>query len=376
VQVSTTESVLVTGAFGLVGTAVVRRLLEEGRGVVATDLDIPANRGAASALADRDGVEVRWADLTKPAEVDALVATVNPAAIVHLAAVIPPQCYARRELARAVNVDATASLVRAAAAQPSPPRFVQASSIAVYGARNPHRINDVLAADTRVSPSDLYGGHKAEAEGLVRSSDLEWVVLRLGGVLTVEPRSLDFDVIYFEALLPVDGRLQTVDARDVARAFAAATTTDAVREVYLIGGDDSHRLVQGDIGPAIAEAFGLVGGLPSGRLGDPDNDEAWFATDWMDTAHAEEVLGFQHHSWPDVLAETAKRAGWMRCPARLIAPLAHEFLRRRSPYYCRPGTYADPWGAIRSKWGEPEPDTSPSGGPGDIAAKPDPPART
>lgn len=110
---SDTEPVLVTGAFGLVGTAVVRRLLEEGRRVVATDLDIPGNRGAASALADREGLEVRWADLTKPAELDALVAAVTPAAIVHLAAMIPPQCYARRELARAVNVDATASLVRA-----------------------------------------------------------------------------------------------------------------------------------------------------------------------------------------------------------------------------------------------------------------------
>jgi nucleoside-diphosphate-sugar epimerase len=361
VQVSNAESVLVTGAFGLVGTAVVRRLLEEGRRVVATDLDIPRNRGAASALADRAGLEVRWADLTKPAEVDALVAAVTPAAIVHLAAVIPPQCYARRELARAVNVDATASLARAAAGQPSPPRFVQASSIAVYGARNPHRDNGVLTADTPLSPSDVYGGHKAEAEAMVRSSGLEWVVLRLGGVLTVELPRFDNDVIYFLALLPVDGRVQTVDVREVAAAFAAATTTDAVREVFVIGGDKSHRLTQGDIGPATAAAIGLVDGLPTGRPGDPDDDAAWFTTDWVDTARSQEVLGYQHHSWPDMLGETADRAGWRRCPTRLIAPLAHELLRRQSPYYRRPGTYADPWGVIRAKWGEPKPDAPPSG---------------
>ncbi|MDN2500119.1 NAD-dependent epimerase/dehydratase family protein, partial [Nocardia nova] len=38
---------LVTGAFGLVGTALVRALAAEGARVVATDLDIPANRRAA-----------------------------------------------------------------------------------------------------------------------------------------------------------------------------------------------------------------------------------------------------------------------------------------------------------------------------------------
>lgn len=103
----------------------------------------------------------------------------------------------------------------------------------------------MLTADTPLSPSDLYGGHKAEAEAMVRSSDLEWAVLRLGGVVTVELQGFDNDVIYFLALLPVDGRLQTVDVRDVAGAFAAATTTDAVREVFLIGGDKSHRLLQG-----------------------------------------------------------------------------------------------------------------------------------
>ena len=350
------QPVLVTGAFGNVGTEVVRRLRSDGHLVVASDLGTPANRKAAERT-QRDGVQVKWADLTKPTEVDALVSEVRPAAIVHLAAVIPPHCYGRRDLARAVNVEATASLLRAATAVAPPPRFVLASSVAVYGARNPYRHSDLLTAETPPAPSDLYGGHKAMAEQLVRSSGLIWVVRRLGGVLSTDMTGqFDFDNVYFEASLPVDNRIQMVDVRDVAAAFSAAVTTAATAEVFLIGGDESLRLTQGDLVPTIAGALGLVGGIPAGRKGDPDSPSDWFATDWMDTDRSQRVLSFQHHGLSDIVAESRAKAGIMRYPLRLAAPLAHEFLKRRSPYHRRPGSYADPWGVIRSKWGAPEPD--------------------
>jgi nucleoside-diphosphate-sugar epimerase len=344
------DAVLVTGAFGLVGTATVKHLARLGRRVVATDLDTPANRKAAAARPA--GVAVHWADLTDARQVSELVSTHAPDSIIHLAAIIPPLCYENPGLARRVNVDATAHLVNAAAAQAYSPRFIQASSIAVYGPRNPYRFTDVLTSDTPVRPFDVYGGHKVEAEAIVRKSDLYWVILRLGGVLTVDlGLGLDPDMIYFEALLPSDGRLQTVDVRDVAHAFAAATTADVGGRTLLIGGDDSHRLIQGEIGASTAAAMGLVGGLPAGRPGDPDDDDAWFATDWMDTATAQATLGHQHYSWPQILAETAEKAGWKRYPLRLVAPLAREYLKRRSPYFSQPGSYADPWQAVRRKWG-------------------------
>lgn len=353
-----TDAVLVTGAFGLVGTATVKQLATQGRHVVATDLDTPANRRSASALPA--GVRVHWADLTDPDQVAALLARTTPASVIHLAAVIPPLCYAKPALARTVNVDATVNLVNTAAAQENPPRFLQASSIAVYGPRNPHHLRDVLTADTPVRPYDVYGGYKVEAEAVVRNSALDWAILRLGGVLTVElgpvmlGPAIDLDMIYFDGLLPTDGRLQTVDVRDVAHAFAAATTADVTGRTLLIGGDDSHRLLQGEIAPSTAAALGLVGGTPTGRPGDPDDDDAWFATDWMDSATAQQLLGHQHHSWPQMLAETADRAGWKRYPLRTIAPLARTFLERRSPYRDRPGRYADPWEAVRRKWGWPQ----------------------
>ena len=347
------DLVLVTGAFGLVGTATVAHLSAHRRRVVATDLDTPANRAAANNLPN--GVEVRWADLTDPTQAAALLAEVRPSAVIHLAAVIPPQCYAQPELARAVNVDATANITRAAAALDRPPRFILASSIAVYGPRNPHRISTLLTPDTPVRPFDVYGGHKVEAEAIVRASGLDWVILRLGGVLTAQPRSgFDPELLYFGAVLPTDGRLQTVDVRDVAHALSAATTADAAGRTWLIGGDDTHRLRQGDIGAATAAAMGLVGALPPGRPGDPEDDDGWFATDWMDSGSAEQLLGFQQHSWPQMLAEITERTGWKRYPLRLMVPLAREFLKRRSPYYRQPGRYANPWEAVRTRWGAPE----------------------
>ncbi|CAA0118350.1 3 beta-hydroxysteroid dehydrogenase/Delta 5--_4-isomerase [Mycolicibacterium vanbaalenii] len=350
-------TVLVTGGFGLVGSATVRRLCELGRRVVIADLDTPANRTASETLPA--GATAQWADLTDADQTGRLVAAVDPEVIIHLAAVIPPGIYKNRALARRVNVDATKTLVGIAESRPTPPRFVQASSNAVFGARNPHRATGPVTTDMPMRHSDLYSAHKAEAEAIVRASSLEWVVLRLGGVLSVDPKAmtLSADALYFESTLPTDGRLHTVDVRDVAYAFAAATTADVAREILLIAGDDSHRMLQGDVGPALAAARGLKNGLPPGRKGNPGSDDDWFVTDWMDTTRAQEALSFQHYSWQDMLTEAARQAGPSKYLLRLAAPLVRAVLKRRSAYWKQPGQYAEPWGAIRRKIGDPSPDT-------------------
>jgi D-erythronate 2-dehydrogenase len=352
------EKVLVTGGFGLVGSQTVRRLVGDGHSVVASDLGTSAQHEAAAKLPD--GAEARWADLTDQAEVDRLVADVAPTVIVHLAAVIPPIVYRHPALGRRVNVDATVKLLRAAESRERPPRFVLASSNAVYGARNPHRHHERLTADSPLRPSDLYGAHKAEAEDHVRSSRLEWVILRLGGVISIEPGAMPFtgDALYFESALPIDGRIHTVDVRDVAAAFSAAATADVVGETLLIAGDESHLHRQKEVGVALAAARGLSNVLPAGRPGDPDSEEAWFVTDWLDTDRAQEALSFQHHSWPDMLAEGRAAAGWRRYPMSLIGPVVRQVLKRQAAYRNTPGSYADPWGAIRSRLGEPGPDAA------------------
>ena len=204
-------------------------------------------------------------------------------------------------------------------------------------------------------PYDVYSGQKSEAEEIVRASKLEWVVLRLGAVLSPDMGALPVttDAMYFQAALPSDGRVQTVDVRDVAWAFAAATTADVAREILLIGGDDSHRLTYAEVTSGLVAALGLPGAMPPGRPGDPNSDDDWFVTDWMDTTRAQEALHFQNHSWPELRAELSKKYRLLRYPGPLIARLVRVVMARRSPYRNAPGQFADPWGKIRAKLGEP-----------------------
>ena len=342
-------TVLVTGAFGLVGRETVAQLHLLGHQVIATDVDVPANRKASRRLPD--GVDARWADLTDAAQVSALVADVSPEAIIHWAAVIPTACYRNTEAAQRVNVAATGSLVSAAERLAIKPRFVQASSVAVHGPRNPHR-DEVLGPGSPTRPIDCYGAQKLAAERIVRASTLEWVILRLGAVVSTRLRSLPIsaDVLFLEWSSPVDGRITTVDVRDAATAFAASVTADVVGETLMIGGDASHRLLQGYLGPAITEAMGLSDCYPTGRPGDPNDDDTWFVCDWMDTARAQQALGFQNHTLPDMLDEVRATVGRWRYLFAAVSPIARAVLRRRMPYRGRPGIYADPWGLVFERW--------------------------
>jgi nucleoside-diphosphate-sugar epimerase len=347
------DTVLVTGGFGLVGSQTVRRLAAQGRRVVIADLETPGNVKASATLPR--GAEFRWTDLTDAEQVQRLVSDTAPSAIIHLAAIIAPAIYRIPKVARRVNVDATATLVRIAEAQPNPPRFVHASSNAVFGPRNPHRTPDPLTADDPMRPVDIYSGTKVEAEEIVQASNLEWVVLRFGGVLTNDLSALPLstDAMVFQSALPSDNRVQSVDVRDVAWACAAATTADVVHEILLIAGDESHRHTYGSLSAGLVAALGMPGAFPPGRPGDPESDDAWFVTDWMDTTRAQEALQFQHYSWSDMMAELTETFGWKRRPARLLVPVVRAVMKRRGAYWKAPGVYADPWGAIRANLGDP-----------------------
>lgn len=115
--------ILVTGADGGLGRAVLKRLRDAGEPVVAMGRRAP----------DVPDDAVRFtADITDTDAVRTALSEVQPAIIIHLAGITGGACDVDRALATATNTAATATLAHIAA-ECGVARFVFTSSAAVYG---------------------------------------------------------------------------------------------------------------------------------------------------------------------------------------------------------------------------------------------------
>lgn len=176
--------IVVTGAQGFVGRALVKRLLNEGLGgrpvSKLTLLDI-----AFDALhADSRVAQIAGSIADKSVRAQAYASPVD--AVFHLASI--PGGAAERDyaLGRSINLDATLGLLedlRGVNQSGRAPRFVFASTVAVYGEKLP----EVVDEHTLPAPALSYGAHKLMGEALVADATrMGWVQgcsLRLPGVV-------------------------------------------------------------------------------------------------------------------------------------------------------------------------------------------------
>jgi|SRR5271163_2062539 len=355
----TVDTILVTGAFGQVGRRCTQILLGRGRTVIATDLRTDATLAVQEELSVGAGALIpAYIDLLDAAAVRELVVAHQPAAIVHLAAIVSPPSYRNPGLARRVNVGGTENLLAATASLPRPPLFLMASSAAVYGSRNPYRYPERITPDTDVNPIDQYGQDKALAEAAIRASGLPYALLRLGGVISPDTQtSINGDYLLLMRSMPGDNRMHAVDARDVALAFANGVDREATiaGKVLLIGGNESYVLVQRDLEDDLMTAAGLGRLGPSASLpGDPHDDRGWSFTGWFDTTESQALLDFQQHDWQQTVAWLADSQGRLRIVLRVLGPILRPVLRMVLKLQRRAegrGPYADPWTLIAEKYG-------------------------
>jgi len=151
--------ILVTGAAGFLGTRLIESLLSADTGVspsviVAADI--------AECRVKDPRVDRRTGTITAPDFIRTIVDG-DVDVVYHLAAVLSGQSEAEFDLGMQVNVDATRGLLEDCRRLKSPPKFVFASSVAVFGGPLPR----VVPEDMALMPQSSYGSEKAIAELLV-----------------------------------------------------------------------------------------------------------------------------------------------------------------------------------------------------------------
>ena len=308
---------LLTGAFGNVGRAVLRQLVDGPHEVTCLDLPTRANRR----LAHTGGWSTRWVDLTDARAVADAVEGHD--VVLHVAAVIPPASIHRPDVAERVNVGGTRNVIAACQQATVPPRIVFTSSVALFGPTQ-HLAPPRTVADPIVVTDD-YTQHKADAEKLLAASGLAVTILRLGAVIPIEVIGA-VDPLMFE--VPLEDRIEVVHPDDVGRAVVhAAERPDTAGRTLLIGGGPGCRVRQRELMSRALEAVGV------GMLPDDAFTSAPFHTDWLDTTESQALLDYQRHDLDDLIADMARSVGWRRAPARVFAPVIRRALVRQSPYH-------------------------------------------
>jgi nucleoside-diphosphate-sugar epimerase len=313
--------VLLTGALGNIGLATMEALLVEGHDVVAFDLESRRAHKLASGFDGR--AQFVWGDITNPESLRKALEGVD--AVIHLAAIIPPNSERVPALARKVNLDATRSLIAHMEASPSAKRLVFASSQGVFG--DVQDREPPLRVDTPVAPTDEYGHHKVACEQAIRQSRLRWSILRLSAVTPIHLQAQDPSIM-FE--FSPDARFEFLHPADAGTAFARAVSCTGLLEktVYIAGGTGC-RMTYYDFINALMSAIG-IGPIPSDAF--VQTEPPRFFGDWVDTQESQRLLGYQQRGLNEQL-EDMKRAFGMLVPViRLVRPLATWFVVRSSAH--------------------------------------------
>ncbi|MFA5375425.1 MAG: NAD(P)-dependent oxidoreductase [Dehalococcoidia bacterium] len=308
--------VLLTGAFGNVGSNALESLIEQGHQVTCFDIKTKANTKASKRFQDK--VKIIWGDLRHADDVKNAVKDHD--VVVHLAYIIPPASEKNPDWAKAINVGGTQNLVNALKSLPQPPKLIFSSSISIYGPtadkEPPRRASDP------VCPTDNYTHHKAECERMVRESGLSWSILRFAAV----PLLGQVDPMMFE--VPLNTRIEYVHPKDVGLAVANAAGSDKVwGKILLIGGGTTGQFRYKEYLTGLMDGAGI--GMPP--------DEAFttkpFYTDWMDTEESQRLLQYQRYPFEQYVKEMPSALGYKYHMSKMLRPLIRKFVLSKSPYY-------------------------------------------
>lgn len=256
-------TVLVTGGNGLIGSRIIRKLLERGESVASFDLapprvNLPLHRHLAE-------VPFYRGDITQLPHLLEACAVHQVSRIIHMAALLPPDTEERPHFGMQVNILGTNNVFEAARWS-GVARVVYASSIAVYGVQETFGERP-LTEDDLTAPINVYGFTKAAndfAAGQYRERyGLDLRGIRIGTVFgqgrttgmtgMIGGLMISLPAIGQPVAMPFRAAEASpmIHAEDAAEIFVQAALSSELRHnVYLTGG---HLATIGDLADLVRQ---------------------------------------------------------------------------------------------------------------------------
>lgn len=239
--------VLITGANGFLGRGLVQRLLADGvlqgRSIEALLLLDQALTGFAEDRRLRRHIgSVTDAALLRRVLADGIDV------VFHLVSIPGGAAEANYELGYQVNLQASLELLHQLRNARRPPRLVYASSVAVYGADLPVRMDEAYPAAPQLS----YGVHKlmveAQLADLARRGEVDGIALRLPGIVARprQPNGLKsaFMSDLLHAVAAGEPYVCPVSAQATAWWMSARCCVDNLLQAAELTGELATRVVQ------------------------------------------------------------------------------------------------------------------------------------
>jgi nucleoside-diphosphate-sugar epimerase len=309
--------ILLTGAFGNLGSLVLEQLLSDGHTVTAFDVPNKINQKIADRLTNSKQLIVAWGDIRNETQIKALVKKQD--AVIHLAAVIAPFSENNPELAYAVNVTGTEYILDTIKQAERPPLLVFSSSISVFGTRSKNA--PPCKPDDEVMASDNYSSHKLACEQQIRQLTSPWVILRLAGMVDSRMRHSDPQQARLAFTLAADNPLEYVHPRDAATAIVnSLSRPEAHHKIHLIGGGPGCQVTHLQLLQATMGAIGI-------SISEKDLGHDRIYAHWLDSSESQQLLSFQRHTVEDYKRECYEKFRYVRPFVRPFSPLIKKAMK-------------------------------------------------
>ncbi|MGD6933911.1 MAG: NAD-dependent epimerase/dehydratase family protein [Candidatus Bathyarchaeia archaeon] len=326
--------ILITGAFGNVGKAVLEEAHRRAHEVIV--FEVKNKKTLKDAKKYRKKVKkVVFGDIRNFDDVKAAVQECD--AVIHLAAIIPPLSKKRRELTMDVNYGGTVNLINAIKETNRKIPFVFTSSASVMG---PTQLQNRLV--NRNDPLVVTGNYeesKIKCEEFLNKNADNYLIFRLAGVLPqFSATSFAGSFSLLEELFDMhpDMRLEMVMAQDIATGLVAGVeklqdVSTPKNQAYILGGGAKNGWqLRGS--EFLSRLFGALSlPVPDKKYFTPDINT--YHLDWYDTKEAQQEFCYQNHSFEDYLKNVKKTFRVFKVPIIVFRRFIVKRLVKMSPYY-------------------------------------------